>query len=164
VPPTGPGEQNDRPLSAHGHTAAALLAAGLRGEPIAAVYASPYPRAVQTVAPLAAALGLEVTLVDDLRERLLSPCDLPDWEEHCRRSFADADYTLPGGESGREAGARIGAVLRSLATRHPGQTVAAASHGNLIALALQARDPAYGFDAWREMPMPAVHRLDVSAE
>ena len=45
---------------------------------MAAIYSSPYPRAVQTVEPLSRRLGFEIGLVDDLRERLLSLGALPD--------------------------------------------------------------------------------------
>jgi 2,3-bisphosphoglycerate-dependent phosphoglycerate mutase len=103
---------------------------------------------VQTVEPLAAALALGITLVDDLRERLLSPEPLPGWEDHCRASWADPSYALAGG------------VLDEVAARHSGERVAVSSHGNLIALALAAGDRAIGFDFWRAMPMPAVYRLD----
>jgi 2,3-bisphosphoglycerate-dependent phosphoglycerate mutase len=160
VPQGGPGEENERPLSAAGRDAARRLAAELAGAGIAAVYSSPYPRAVQTVEPLAAALGLDIAILDDLRERLLSPEALPDWEDRCRASWADPDHALPGGESGAIAQTRVLRVLGEIATRHRGETVAVASHGNLIALALAANDPSIGFDFWRSMPMPAVYRLE----
>ena len=55
----------------------------------------------------------------------------------------------------------MSAVLATLERRHGGDTVVAASHGNLIALALHARAPErVGFDLWRSMPMPAVYRLE----
>ena len=68
---------NERPLTPDGREAAARLARELGDEDIAAVYSSPYPRAMQTVEPLAAALDLEVEIVPDLRERLLSPSPTP---------------------------------------------------------------------------------------
>ena len=34
------------------------------------------------------------------------------------------------------------------------------SHGNVIALALNAIDPGFGFDSWLQMPMAAVYRLE----
>jgi broad specificity phosphatase PhoE len=157
---TGRREENDRPLSASGRAAARALVAELVGEPIAALYSSPYPRAVQTIEPLAAARGLDVTIVPDLRERLLSTGDLPDWEEHCRRSFGDFEYAPAGGESSAAAQARAETALAALAGVHPAQTIAVASHGNLIALMLHARDPSIGFAFWRAMPMPAVYRVD----
>ena len=109
-PRPGGGEQNDRRLSDTGRTAAAALAAELSAEPIAAIYSSPYPRARETVEPLASTVGLPVAVLDDLRERLLSPGVLDDWLGALRRSFADPDYALPGGESSRQAGERVGAL------------------------------------------------------
>jgi 2,3-bisphosphoglycerate-dependent phosphoglycerate mutase len=113
------------------------------------------------VEPLASALGLPIAVLDDLRERLLSPGVLDDWLAALQRSFEDPDYALPGGESSRQAGERVGAVVDGVAARHRGQTVVCASHGNLLALALRRRDPALGFEFWRSMPMPAVYRMVV---
>jgi 2,3-bisphosphoglycerate-dependent phosphoglycerate mutase len=128
--PSRRGEQNDRRLSDTGRAAAAALAAELSAEPIAAIYSSPCPRARETVEPLAAAFDLPIAVLDDLRERLLSPGVLDDWLGALRRSFADPDYALPGGESSRQAGERVGALLARVAGRHRGQTVVCASHGN----------------------------------
>jgi 2,3-bisphosphoglycerate-dependent phosphoglycerate mutase len=50
-------------------------------------------------------------------------------------------------------------ALDRIAADHPGRTVAVASHGNLIALALHRHDPSIGFEFWRSMPMPAVYAL-----
>jgi 2,3-bisphosphoglycerate-dependent phosphoglycerate mutase len=148
-------------LTEAGRTAAASLAVELSAEPIAAVYSSPYPRARETVEPLAAALGLPIAVLDDLRERLLSPDAFDDWLSALRRSFDEPDYALPGGESSRQAGERVAAVLDGVAALHRGQTVVCASHGNLLALALRQHDPAIGFEFWRRMPMPAVYRMAV---
>jgi 2,3-bisphosphoglycerate-dependent phosphoglycerate mutase len=137
------------------------LAHRLGAELITGVYSSPYPRALQTIAPLATALEVPVTVVPDLRERLLAPGPLPDWLEHCRRGWEDFDRALPGGESSRTAQRRVGAALSLLAAKHPDETIAVASHGNLIALALNAQDPRIGFEFWRSMPMPAVYPVDL---
>jgi 2,3-bisphosphoglycerate-dependent phosphoglycerate mutase len=159
VPQTGAGEQNERALSQRGARAALALVEQLQHEPIAHVYASPYPRALETVRPLARARGLEPNVIDDLRERLLCAEPLADWLDHVRRSFAEPDYAPPGGESSRVAQQRVAGVLAQLATRHPTETIAVGSHGNLIALALQLDDPAVGFDVWQAMPMPAVYAI-----
>jgi 2,3-bisphosphoglycerate-dependent phosphoglycerate mutase len=162
VPQSGTSEENDRPLSARGAADAADLAETLADEPLAAVYSSPYPRALQTALSVAAVHGLEVEVVADLRERLLSPEPLADWYAQVRLSWDDIDHALPGGESTRAAQERVGRVLAELAVRHPGETIVAASHGNLIALALNARDPAFGFERWDAMPMPALYELEIS--
>jgi len=54
----GPDEQ--RPLSGKGRRQSRSIARALREEPIARIVSSPFVRCVQTVEPLASALGLEV--------------------------------------------------------------------------------------------------------
>ena len=159
--PSGSGEENDRPLSPAGAAAARALAEALAHEPVAAVYSSPYPRALQTAEPIAEIHGLGVEIVAGLRERLLAAEDVDDWYAAVRRSWDDFDHALPGGESSRAAQERAERVLAELAARHPGATIVAASHGNLIALALSSRDDAVGFDFWDAMEMPALHEIDV---
>ena len=161
MPPTGASEDNDRPLTPAGASAARELASSLADEPIAAVYSSPYPRALQTAEPIAEQHGLSVEIVDDLRERLLSPQPLADWYAEVRRTWDDFDYALPDGESSRTAQGRAVGALSGLAERHPYATIAAVSHGNLIALALRADDPAVGFELWDAMPMPALYEIEV---
>ena len=167
--PVRPGQGNfaehQRPLTGRGHRDAAALAeslaASLADAGVRAVISSPYLRAIQTVEPIARRLGIEIEVVDDLRERLLSPADdLPDWRQHLERSWRDFDHALPGGESSRTAQARILAVLDNLKIRHPSGTLVLGSHGNLIGLALQAFEPKVNFEFWAAIPMPAVYRLE----
>lgn len=153
-------EQNDRPLAVAGRGEAERLADRLAAEAVTAIYSSPYPRAVQTVEPLARRLGFEISLVDDLRERLLSPGALPDWREQLQRSWTDFEYALEDGESSAEAQRRVTAVLALLRRRHPGGRIVVASHGNLMALALHAVAPEQvDFEFWAAMPTPAVYVL-----
>ena len=160
VPPGDPRfEENDRPLSASGRAAADRLALDLAGEPVTAIWSSPYPRARQTVEPLARRVGIEIETVDDLRERLLSPGPLPDWREHLERTWLDDGHRLPGGESNAEAAARIAGVVADAGRAARSGTVVLASHGNLIALALRGIRPAVDMAFWEAMPMPAVYRL-----
>jgi len=116
---------------------------------------------VQTAEPIACIHGLAVEIVDDLRERLLATAVVADWYAEVRRTWDDFDHVLPGGESSRAAQERANRVLAELAGRHPSATIVAASHGNLIALALNARDSAVGFDHWDAMEMPALYEIEV---
>ena len=153
-------EQNDRPLAGGGHREAQRLSDQLAAEAVAAIYSSPYPRAVQTVEPLARLLGLEISLVDDLRERLLSRGALPDWREQLQRSWTDFGYARTDGESSAEAQRRVSGVLSTLRRGHSGGRIVVASHGNLIALALHAIAPErVDFEFWAAMPTPAVYVL-----
>ena len=62
------GDDADRPLDEKGRRQAAELAVELGTDDVRRVVSSPYVRCVQTVEPLAAALGLEVELDDRLAE------------------------------------------------------------------------------------------------
>lgn len=151
---------DDRALSEAGRRAAVELAEELDGWEVSAVYSSPYARALETVTVLAARRGLEVQVLDDLRERRLSLELHETWRESLERSWADADYALPGAESGRAAQRRAIAMLDLLRVRHPdGGRLVIGSHGNLISLILHALDPGVDFAFHMAMPMPAIYRI-----
>ena len=153
-------DDDERPLTDAGRRAATELAAELDGWELTAIYSSPYARALETVTLLADRRGMPVQLLDDLRERRLS-VELHDgWRDNLERSWADADFELPDGESGRSAQRRAIATLDLLRTRHPdGGRIVLGSHGNLISLILQALQPGVGFEFHMAMPMPAIYRL-----
>jgi 2,3-bisphosphoglycerate-dependent phosphoglycerate mutase len=151
---------DDRPLTDAGRSAAAELAAELDGWEVSAIYSSPYARAVETVRLLAERRGLRLHLLDDLRERRLSGEPHDEWLTTLERSWDDHDFSMPGGESGREAQRRAVATLDLLRSRHPdGGRLVLGSHGNLIALILHALEPEVDFAFHMAMPTPAVYRL-----
>src|SRR5579863_4205557 len=157
VAPGTPGfDEFTRPLTAKGMRDAYQLGAQHSSTRIDAAYSSPYLRARQTIEPIANARHLSIETIEDLRERLLSASELPDWRTHLRRSWEDFDYAPPGGESSRVAQARVVRVLETIASRHAAGTVIVASHGNLIALALNAFDSSVDYGFWESMPLPAV--------
>jgi 2,3-bisphosphoglycerate-dependent phosphoglycerate mutase len=151
---------DDRPLTEAGRAAAAELAAELEQYRVTAVYSSPYARSLETVAPIARGRNLEIQLLADLRERRLSPHPTDDWRTALEQAWTDADFALPGGESGRAAQRRAIGTLDLLRSRHPdGGRLVLGSHGNLIGLILQALEPEVDFAFHMAMPTPAVYRL-----
>jgi 8-oxo-dGTP diphosphatase len=62
------GDDQHRPLDEKGRRQAEKIAEAFASEDIRRVVSSPYVRCIQTVEPLAAALGLEVELDDRLAE------------------------------------------------------------------------------------------------
>ena len=157
---TGGTSDDDRPLTDAGRAAAVELAAEMESYAVTGLYCSPYARAIATIAPLAERRGLRVQVLDDLRERRLSVEPLDDWRAVLERAWTDADFSVPGGETGREAQRRAIAMLDLLRARHPdGGRLIVSSHGNLISLVLQALEPGVGFAFHMAMPTPAVYRL-----
>lgn len=161
VPPGTPGyADDDRPLTDAGRAAAEELAFELGEWQVSSIYSSPYARAIETIEPLARLRRMEIHRLDDLRERRLALDQHPDWQTTLERSWTDPDFALPGAESGRTAQRRGIGTLDLLRSRHrDGGRVAAASHGNLISLVLQALEPGVDFAFHMAMPNPAVYRL-----
>jgi probable phosphoglycerate mutase len=131
-------------LSDEGRAQARTLAERLETEVVAAVYASPLKRTVDTAAIIAAPHRLEPVTRDGLRE-----IDHGRWEGLTRKevaaSFCDEynawehdpfTFAPEGGEAGVSVMARALPVIRDIVTRHAGCTVAIVSHKATIRLVL----------------------------
>jgi probable phosphoglycerate mutase len=142
------------PLSDEGRGQVSRLAIRLQGESIAAVYASPMDRTVETAKILAQPHGLEVQTRDGLRE-----ISHGHWEEMTRAEVEkkfpgeaaewDKDpYTFApaGGESGLAVTARSLPVLIDLVRAHSGTNIVVVSHKATIRLLLSSL---LGFDPRR---------------
>lgn len=126
----------DPGLADDGHQQARRLADWLRGGPIEAVWSSPLLRARETAAPLAAALGVDV-LVDD---------DLAEWDRDADayipleelKAEGDPRYqelvdgTWAGEDEGAAFASRLLAAMDRVVAAHPGGEVAVVCHGGVI--------------------------------
>ena len=154
------------PLSVRGEAMAAAAAQRLScrtTSPIEVIVCSPVTRALASAAPVAAALGLDVVVEDDLRET-----DFGDWDGYSYLEvqqkwpvelaawLADPGVAPPHGESLAATGRRVRQARDRMLAAHPGRTVLVVSHvtpiKTLVRLALDA-------------PVGSVHRLhlDLSA-
>ena len=144
----------DVPLSDEGRQQAGRLAERLGDVPVAAVYASPLGRTLETANILAAPHRLEVQQRDGLREishghweqltrhevEEKFPAEAAAWEED-PYTFAPA-----GGESGLAVTARALPALIEIVRRHEGRPVIVVSHKATIRLLLSSL---LGFDPRR---------------
>jgi broad specificity phosphatase PhoE len=145
-----------------------IVADGIAGDKIVAdkivgVYASTARRAQQTVAPLAARLGLPLHVSPALDERRLAGRAVAEFDAAVRATWADFNLAHPGGESNAAAQARGLALVDELCNRHPGAQIVLGTHGNLLALIVRGLLPAYGYAFWQSLTMPDVYRLDLPA-
>jgi 2,3-bisphosphoglycerate-dependent phosphoglycerate mutase len=149
----------NRPLSAQGHRDARRVADILHGYPIGAIYTSPFQRARQTIEPLAARLDLPLQVEPDLRERRLGDSGAVDFFAAVARTWADPSFAFPDGESNAAAQRRGLAILHRLLERETADHIVLSTHGNLLALILQAFDPAIDFAFWQSLTMPDIYAL-----
>lgn len=141
-------------LSNEGRQQTQRLADRLAEEPLAAIYASPLDRTVETAGILAAPHRLEVQKRDGLRE-----ISHGHWEQLTRQEVEERfpeeaaaweqdPYTFapPGGESGLAVTARALPALLEIVRDHSGKTVLVVSHKATIRLLLSSL---LGFDPRR---------------
>jgi broad specificity phosphatase PhoE len=133
------------PLNERGHAQAAALGARLAADPVSAVHASVAVRAQQTAAPVAAAHGLDVTVVDGVHEVFCGELEGRSGRAALERFMAvyeawwvgDLDARLPGGESARDVRDRFLPALDGILDGASGDIVLV-SHGAAIRLAAAA--------------------------
>jgi probable phosphoglycerate mutase len=105
---------------------------------LAALYSSPLSRTRETASVLSKALGLAVN-----EEPRLMDTDAGEWAGVALKELAKkpewatvvsypSGFRFPGGESIQEMYARVVGTVRSLAARHPAQTVVVVSHADPI--------------------------------
>jgi probable phosphoglycerate mutase len=134
----------DPPLSFDGQEQARQVSARLAAAGVDAIYVTSLRRTAETAAPLAARLGLELRVEPDLREVYLG-----EWEGGIfRKNVADGHPVslrmaaeerwdvIPGAESSAALNSRVRAAIERIAAAHPGQRVAAFTHGGVIGAAL----------------------------
>ena len=138
------GSRIDMELSPLGQQHGAAVARWLADTPLDALYASPMVRVQQTLAPLAAAKGLQPILVPDLRE-----VDFGDWtgyrwdgiQEHFGVSAFDwleiiENPGIPNGETAAALAQRVQPALLKILQENPHRRVAIFCHGGIIRVIL----------------------------
>jgi broad specificity phosphatase PhoE len=125
-------------LTELGEEQAAAIPGALAGETIEAIYVSNMQRTALTAAPLAEALGLEVPILDGLREISAGQFEARSDKDSVHAYMGtilswwqDSSARVPGGESGDEFFARFTDAIGKATKGHDG-TVAVFSHGAAI--------------------------------
>lgn len=126
----------DIPLNETGHEQARRIAAALAGTPVAAVYASPLQRCIQTAEPTAWGHGLTPQPLEGLldihfgRWQGLTPAEATEAYPDLHRLWVTSPgrARFPDGESLEDVHARATSALADLIERHAGQTVILVSH------------------------------------
>ena len=160
----------DVPLNEIGRSEAIAAGIALRDKGLSAVYASPLIRAREVGTAIAAASG--VPAVEDLDQ--LVNLHYGRWEGLTKEESEEDDpqewslylddperCTCPDGEKLAVAADRVVEGLRVIASRHPGQTVAAVSHGVMLRLAVLRTAGQIGDDWQFKMPTGAALVFEV---
>jgi probable phosphoglycerate mutase len=165
----------DLPLNGNGRRQAQQIASALSGEPLAAVYASPLRRTIETATPIAEVHELTVQInpgliemdigelegltFNDMRERY------PDLLKAWVGGPEGPKVAMPGGERLLDVQTRATEALRSIAGAHAEGTVCAVSH-NFVILSLLAEVLAIDLAGFRRLrhAVGAITTLEVNGD
>jgi probable phosphoglycerate mutase len=157
----------DPALAPEGRVQAEHMAKYLASERIDAVYASPLRRALQTAEPLAAALGLDVAVVDDVAEYDRHATEYIPLEELKAAGdprFVDMLTGVDGLDDPAAFTSRVIAAIEQIIGRHRGENVAVVCHGGVIntyvahVLGLPTEPPGFFYPNYT-----SIHRIAASS-
>jgi len=145
-----------RPLTAKGKEDAERLIHYFSDIDITKVLSSPYHRAVNTVEGIAKDKGLEIELIDDLRERTVADRYLDDEEfmNFVENQWNDFNYSMQGGESFNQVQKRGIKALEEVIKQYAGENMIIGTHGTWLAMILNYFDERYNLEFWKTIKLP----------
>lgn len=165
--------QLDVPLSAVGEAQALAAARVLAREAFDAVYSSDLERARKTAEPAASALGREVLLERDLRERHYGIFERLTYaevktrypEDYARFEARDPEFAFRNGESLKDFYARSIAVVSKIAGENRSRSILVFTHGGVLDM-LYRHVKGLGMRAPRDFGIPnaGLNRLELRDE
>lgn len=147
------------PLSPAGQAKARRMVAALSSLGIEHLYASSERAAIETVQPLAQICRLKILVLNELREHRLAKNEVEELSPLRIKAWEDFDFVSESNESSRQAQRRIVRILQSLMLHHQEELVAISLHPSAIALFLNAIDPSFTFEKWKEKGIPDILQL-----
>ncbi|MBQ9120461.1 MAG: histidine phosphatase family protein [Lachnospiraceae bacterium] len=143
-----------------------LVTAFLADKQIDKVLSSPYHRSVDTVKDFADRHGFEIEIVEDFRERKIDNCWIEDFEDFCRKQWADFDYKLTDGETLHEVQQRNIAALMEVVKQYPDKNLVVGSHGTALSTIINHFKPSFGYEDFQRIRglMPWIVRFDFEGE
>jgi 2,3-bisphosphoglycerate-dependent phosphoglycerate mutase len=131
----------------------------LAAENIEVFISSPYRRAIQTIEGAAEALGIEIEINENFKERTLSSTPVEEFETTIQSIWKDPSFSLEGGESNIQAQKRGIEELTDVLERYKGKRVAIGTHGNIMAIIMNHYDSRYNYEFWKGLSMPDIYKL-----
>ncbi|MCB0005462.1 MAG: histidine phosphatase family protein [Anaerolineales bacterium] len=147
------------PLSLTGRSRATQFAATIANYAPTYLYSSSETKAQETAALIAAALDIPTSSWPGLQEhdrREVTQMPADEFQANVKALLQKPGEHVFGGETGSEVVNRFEKALAELRTRHPGQTIAAVSHGTAITLFLAHHGLVDPVPYWQELRQPAL--------
>ncbi|MCM1145253.1 MAG: histidine phosphatase family protein [Blautia sp.] len=140
-----------RELTTQGLEDRKLVTSFLWDKKIDIIFSSPYKRAIDTIKEFADSQGMEITLVDDFRERKIENTWIDDFNSFCKKQWEDFDFKLSNGESLREVQARNINALHQILETHMDKNIVIGSHGTALSTIIHYFDSSFGYNEFNQI-------------
>lgn len=147
------------PLSLTGRSRATQFAATIADYAPTYLYSSSETKAQETAALIAANLDIPTLSWPGLQEhdrRQVTQMPADEFQANVKALLQKPTEQIFGGESGAQVVSRFEGALAELRARHPGQTIAAVSHGTAITLFLAHHGLVEPVSYWQALRQPAL--------
>ena len=140
----------NRPLTKKGFNDRSLVFDYFKNIEVSAVFSSPYKRAYDTVAELAAKKGLDVVCIDAFKERRIDGW-IEDFWAYSKRQWDDFDYKILSGESLRETQSRNIEALHELLSSRCDETIVVGTHGTALSTIINYFDNTFSYERFAKI-------------
>ncbi len=148
-----------RSLSEKGFADAKRVAMKMETESVDIVVSSPYKRAIQTVEGIAAYFQVEIEVIEELKERVLSSGEVRNFDTAIKKVWKDESFAWDGGESNVVAQKRGIRALFHLLKQYKNKNIVIGTHGNIMVLMMNYFSKEYDFRFWENLDMPDIYKL-----
>ena len=151
-------DERMRSLTPKGRRDTALVTDFLADKNINAAVCSPYRRSIDTILPFTEKAGLEIELIEDLKERKIGEIEkafgsrgekeniwLDNFNDFAKKQWEDFTYKLHGGECLAEVQERNIAALNGVLKKYGGKNIVLGTHGTALSVMINYYDETYGY-------------------
>lgn len=135
-----------RELTAKGVSDSLRLVKHFSKVELAAIYSSPYKRAIDTVQSVADDHQLEIITDYDLRERKISNDWISNFNAYSKQQWIDFDFKLDDGESLQETQDRNLKAVNDIISNHCNQNIIIATHATALTTILNYYDDNFDYE------------------
>lgn len=140
-----------RELSNKGLEDRKLVTEFLKDKQIDILLSSPYKRAVDTIHDFAVRNGLDITIIDDFKERRVDSGWIEDFNSFCKKQWEDFSYKLSDGECLEEVQNRNVMALNRVLEDYRDKTIVVGSHGTALSTIINYYDKTFGYSDFDEI-------------
>jgi len=134
-----------RELTAKGLEDRKLVTKFLADKNVDVVLSSPFHRSIDTIRHFANSKGLEITIIEDFRERRIDSVWIEDFNGFCKKQWEDFTYKLSDGESLSEVQERNISALNQVLNDYAGKIIVVGSHGTALSTIVNYYDNSFGY-------------------